>query len=506
MSFKTPKSDHLDLFSSGTALDGSVSDSIISFESEHLRAIVNGLVIPVVIRLESDHTAMYVNQPYRELAGIPSDIPDDKIPRGTLIGSKAWRSLDKFLETSDEVRNFEVVTTARGRKLTLVLNIRRVKFNEQWARLITAQDVTEFRVSQQEQHKLAAIVEASDEFIGLTDLVGRPRYLNAAGRELMGLQTDDDISRLQLADFCAPEDRDALRKLWRNIMRSGRYVGTFRLWHFKTREIIPTSINVFLVRDPASGVPIANAILAHDLRDQIKAEEERQELQDQILHSPEVGGLGVLAGGIAHDFNNLLMVILGNTSLALNEPTLSDPVRPFLDTVQQTTRHAADLTGQILNYAGKGHFALKPVQIATVIEEMKSFIASAITKKCSVTYSFDDTLPAVMADPAQLRQVVMNLVVNASDAIEEKGINEGKISVSLSLQEIDQARIRQDVLGFQLTPGKYVQLRVSDNGTGLKSSIQQRIFEPFFTTKFTGRGLGLASVYGIMRGIRVVSS
>ena len=206
--------------------------------------------------------------------------------------------------------------------------------------------------------------------------------------------------------------------------------------------------------------------------------------------------LGVLAGGIAHDFNNLLMVVLGHAEMALQEISPRSAVRGNLTEITTAAQRAADLCRQMLAYAGRAVFALERVELRELVEEMAHLLKTAISKKAILNLSLERGLPPIEADPSQIRQIVMNLVINASEAI---GDRSGVITVSVGATRCDEEYLRKTELHDDLAPGLYVHLEVTDTGSGMDAETRSRIFEPFFTTKFTGRGLGLAAVLGIVR-------
>ena len=231
-------------------------------------------------------------------------------------------------------------------------------------------------------------------------------------------------------------------------------------------------------------------VLARDITERLATERALQ--QSQKLES-----LGVLAGGIAHDFNNLLTAMMGNLSLAQLKSHPSSPSWPYLDALEKSLQRAADLTRQMLAYSGKGRFVTRLVDLNQTVEEMTHLLSVSIPKTIALRFHLSPSLPALEADPAQLQQVVMNLVTNAADAIGEQ---DGVIRITTELVDLDEAAILRDFPAQALEPGPHVALEVADSGCGMDTETLARIFEPFFTTKPKGRGLGLSAMLGILRG------
>jgi PAS domain S-box-containing protein len=244
--------------------------------------------------------------------------------------------------------------------------------------------------------------------------------------------------------------------------------------------------------------------LVQDITDRVFAEQtgrkaaaERQALEKKLQESQKLESLGVLAGGIAHDFNNLLTGVLGNASLARMDLEPESPVQPFLAQIEASATRAADLCKQMLAYSGKGRFVVKNLDINALIEDTTRLLQVSISKRAVLKFQLAEGLPAILGDATQLRQVIMNLVINASEAVGEKS---GFISINSGMTRADRAYFAGSYFAPDLPEGDYVFLEVADNGGGMSPEVQARIFDPFFTTKFTGRGLGLAAVLGIVRG------
>ena len=238
-------------------------------------------------------------------------------------------------------------------------------------------------------------------------------------------------------------------------------------------------------------------VVVRDFSEKRRAEQERGRLEAQLQQAQKLESLGVLAGGIAHDFNNLLTGVIGNASLALMDLPAESAVRPSLKQIELAAQRAADLTKQLLAYAGKGRFLIQPLSLSKVIQEMADLLQAVTSKKAIVKYDFANDLPDILADATQVRQVVMNLITNASDAI---GDLSGVIRIGTGVMFAESSYLTSAYVQDELPQGYYVVMEVSDTGCGMDYGTLQRIFDPFFTTKFTGRGLGLAAVLGIMRG------
>lgn len=235
---------------------------------------------------------------------------------------------------------------------------------------------------------------------------------------------------------------------------------------------------------------------ARDITQRKHAEDERLKLETQMLHAQKLESLGVLAGGIAHDFNNILTAIIGNADLALMRLTPESPAVENLRRIHTAAARASDLARQMLAYSGKGRFVIEELDLNRLVQEMGHMLEVSISKKAALRYHCEENLPKITADATQIRQIIMNLVINASEAI---GDQSGVISVSTSSLECSDAYLKETWLCDGLSSGLYVALEVADTGCGMSRETLEKIFDPFFTTKFTGRGLGMAAVQGIVR-------
>lgn len=245
-----------------------------------------------------------------------------------------------------------------------------------------------------------------------------------------------------------------------------------------------------------------------DITEQRKTEVQRRRLEEQNQYSQKIESLGQLAGGIAHDFNNLLMGVLGNAGMVRQElPADAPAARYYLDQIEQAAQQAADLTRQILAYSGQTPLSLQPLNLNAIIQENRKLIEISVPAQVNLNIHLEPEPPLIHADPDQLRHMLMNILMNASEAM---GGRAGRILLAAGAQYCTRACLDQAYAQERLSEGYYAFVEVSDTGDGMRPDIQHKIFDPFFSTKFVGRGLGLAAVLGIIRahggGIQVHSA
>ena len=233
-----------------------------------------------------------------------------------------------------------------------------------------------------------------------------------------------------------------------------------------------------------------------EITDRKRDEHQRLELERRVLHSQKLESLGILAGGIAHDFNNLMTAMMGRLELATLDLSEGHKAHEHLRILADILDRASDLTRQMLAYSGKGRFVIGPMDLSKLAREMARLLGSTLSKKVDLVLDLPEGLPSVEGDAAQLQQVLLNLVTNASDAI---GDQPGRIRIATGAVALDAAAVASFHAEFKPSPGDFVFLSVSDTGCGIAAEFHQRIFEPFFSTKDTGRGLGLSALLGILR-------
>jgi signal transduction histidine kinase/CheY-like chemotaxis protein len=339
-------------------------------------------------------------------------------------------------------------------------------------------------------------------------------------------------------DFVPSEETDATQDAWNRALEDGTAI--FETKRFKKNgDLLDVQVRTAILRN-YEGKHILSIVIHHDItalkqaerslkkaRDELelrvekrtmelakankelcdkiieskRAQEEKLELERQMLHAQKLESLGVLAGGIAHDFNNLLAAILGNADLALHVLSPMSLVHDNLKAIVEASKRAAAISRQMLAYSGKGKFIIEPIDAGNVIREMAHLLEVSISKNAVINYNLIDNLPTFDGDVTQIRQVVMNLITNASEAIGDK---DGVITLSTGVIDCDRAyldnvnEILRASLEEPLSEGVYIYIEIADTGCGMDEKTKERIFDPFFTTKFAGRGLGMSAVLGIV--------
>jgi len=380
------------------------------------------------------------------------------------------------------------------------------------AEALLNQRSAELKQSTDDLEMLHSIIDSMGDAVFVVDEKGDMLYCNKSSQAILGygfvdLPIEDRVRKIGnfLPDMVTPYPVKELP-----IARAIRGEASDGVIVFIKNDQRPGGVwissNGRPLRDRHGNIK-GGLVVSRDITQQKRAQDEKERLEEQMFRTQKLESLGVLAGGIAHDFNNLLMGVLGNADLALRTPSTPKPVRDRVTQVAIAARRLSDLTHQLLAYSGQGPFAQEQLDLSDLVREMGELLRPAISKRATVEYDFEDELPRITADPTQIRQVVMNLITNASDAI---GDQQGTIAIRTGEIELSTEDLRRMYLADDSQPGSYVYLDISDTGCGMDEQTLAKIFDPFFTTKFTGRGLGLAAVLGIVRrhngGLQVQST
>jgi PAS domain S-box-containing protein len=361
-------------------------------------------------------------------------------------------------------------------------------------------DITRRRLAeealQESEARLRVIFDTSQAGILQVEPNGTISFANKRMAEMFGMTLEELIGTSYLSHLHESEKAagdDHMRRLIKGEIPS---VSTER--HYIRKN--GTDFWGYLSGKPleaTDGSLIGLVGIIADITERKQAEAEQLELERRLLHAQKLESLGVLAGGIAHDFNNLLMAILGNLDMSLMKLSPLSAARPGIQAAMNASKRAAELTSQMLAYSGKGLFIVKDLNVNELVAENAHLLKAAISKTVTLSLQLGQNIPPVKADASQLQQVIMNLIINASEAI---GDRPGVITLSTSVKECDAACLKSSRLEDKPTPGRFALLEVIDTGCGMDSETVQRLFDPFFSTKFTGRGLGMSAVLGIVKG------
>jgi len=414
--------------------------------------------------------------------------------------------IEKTQEFRKKLLNSDKVLTLTNRYRTInneyrIIRWSSIAFQENNLIFSSGRDETERYEAESELQKMWDRLDIALKVgvIGLWDfdIANNTLRINSNMTQLLGLKSnliENAIrqwkSLLHRDDF--PKSLVAMNKLltkqsenytdeYRVVMPDGKY-----RWFFSRGKIVECD---------SGGKPIRVAGSVMDITEQKEAESKKIELELKMQQAQKLESLGVLAGGIAHDFNNLLTGILGNSDLLLYELPQNIEIQQRILEIKRATKLASELTHQMLAYSGKGSFVIEQINLNDLIIDMNSLLEASISKKVELSYSLKPDIHGIKGDATQIRQIVMNLVLNGSDSIS----NNGTIKVSTSLTTLTTADLKALTINFNLSPGNYLLLEVKDSGCGIADEKLKHIFDPFFTTKFTGRGLGLAAVSGIIR-------
>ena len=329
------------------------------------------------------------------------------------------------------------------------------------------------------------VLESLKEVVFQLDAKGRWHYLNGTWTELTGFTVEETLGR-PFHQFMSQEDRPALLRRFREITATKGQTGILEA------RCLTKSGGTKWVKVHARALQGERRTISGTLTD--ISEQKRNETA--LLQAQKLESLGVLAGGIAHDFNNLLVAIMGNADLAMQRLHEPERAQHHMRQVSAAIERASELCRQLLAYSGKGRFTIETLDLNALVREMARLLRVSIGKGVTLDYHLAEALPTIEADPSQIRQAVMNLVINASEAI---GDREGRIRIETGVGRMEADSKFCSYLSHDLEEGACVYLRVQDTGCGMDEETLKRIFDPFFTTKFTGRGLGLAAILGIVR-------
>jgi len=364
-------------------------------------------------------------------------------------------------------------------------------------------DLRELRAAEaeltREKTRETRIVENAPVIILLLDPTGRILSYNRYMERLSGYPIEETRGRDWFTTFLPPGEAGATRSFFERTLSDVKTEGHVNA--IVTRSGEERLIEWFNEALPDPDGRCAEMLsIGLDITERTRMEADRQDLERRIQQTQKMESLGGLAGGIAHDFNNSLAAILGNTELAMRKLPEHAAARKNLDAIEKAVVHSADLCRQMLAFSGKGDFIREPLSLVDLVGDTLRLLEVSVSERADVVFEPDPSALPVMADAAQMRQVIMNLVTNAAESTE--GMGRGLVRIGIGSRRCTASELDACYLRGETEEGLYTFLRVSDGGCGIPPEDMDRLFDPFFSTKRTGRGLGLPAVLGAVRGHR----
>jgi PAS domain S-box-containing protein len=368
--------------------------------------------------------------------------------------------------------------------------------------LTLVRDISERKNSQEEMRRMDFALDHISEEVHLSDDLGRLVYVNQKACEALGFSREELLG-MKISAIDPSITPEVLAKSRRDLVELKTLTHeTVQRRHDGSNYPVEVTGNHFEYAGTSYSLS-----LVRDITERKRNEEERRQYEKQLLQAQKLESLEVLAGGVAHDFNNLIAAIMGHAELTKRRLPPESPAAPNLRQIEQAAKRAAELAKQMLAYSGKGKFVVETIDLNRLLEESMDMLKVSVSRNIVLQFNPCYSLPGIDADATQIRQIVMNLIINASEAI---GDDSGVISISTDCIPCDPGHLKTVWFNEDLPAGDYVSLEVKDSGCGMDDETVSKLFDPFYTTKFTGRGLGMSAVMGIVRGhkgaIRVQSA
>ena len=464
-------------------------------ESEERYRVVAETATDVILTIDEDSTILFANRAVERVFGYPTaELLGKQI---TMLMPECLRqvhetAIGSYVRTGRKHINWESVELPglhrTGREIPIELSFGEFKRNGRRFFTGIARDITERKQAEHElsksQERYRDIVENAHDIIYSHDLQGNYTSMNNASEQITGYSREEALN-MNIVQTVAPESLEkALEMIARKLQ--GEEVTAYDLDIIaKDGRRVAVEVNTKLIFQ--DGAPVGVQGIARDVT-------ERKHLEEQFRQSQKIEGIGQLAGGIAHDFNNLLTVITGYSELSMKRLRAEDPLLSYLQEIKKAGDRAASLTRQLLAFSRKQVLQPKVLDLNSVVSEQEKMLRRLIGEDIELHTILEPNVGSIKADPGQIEQIIMNLVVNARDAMPQGG----KLTIETKNIVLDEEYAQRHVA---VTPGRFVMLAVSDSGAGIDPQTQSRIFEPFFTTKGVGKGtgLGLSTVYGIVK-------
>jgi PAS domain S-box-containing protein len=450
--------------------------------------------IPMTLSKADDGSFVDVNDTFCEVSGfsLAECIGRNSIDVGWLLPEERNRLIGE-IQTCGSVRGMDLKAQTKNKKeLELIYSGELVQTAGHRLLLSTAMDITERKQLEEKNLRLAAIVDSSDDAIIGKTLDGTITSWNNGAEKIYGYKEHEVVGKS--ITILAPHDREDEIQGFLEQIKAGQSVKRIETVRRKRDgDIIPVSLTISPIIDKEGDI-IGASTICRDISDSVKVAQERQSLQEQLLQAQKMEAVGTLAGGIAHDFNNLLQIVLGYSEVMLLRKKEDEADYADLQQICQAGKRGADLVKSLMTFSRKIETKFVPVDLNQEITTVRNLLSNTIPKTININLNFKGNLESIKADPSQISQILMNLGVNARDAMPDGGT----LTFEATNVQLDEEYCNSH---HEAKPGSYVLLTVSDTGQGMNEDTLSHIFEPFFTTKETGKGtgLGLATVYGIVK-------
>lgn len=458
-----------------------------------------------ILVVDVDGNMVSFNQRFVDIWNISAEVLEsrsdtDALQEALALTEEPEGFLDrvKYLYAYRDEKSYDEVVLRDGRILDRYSSPMHGEDGRYYGRVWYFRDITEQQraalalQSSEEQHRTT--LDSMIDAIHVIDTEYRMVLINKTfERWLPALGLDTEPLGKSVFDVF-PFLPDDVRVEYEKVFSQGEPMRTEEELTLGRQRIITSTLKIPVVND---GIVDRVVTVIRDITTEKEDAEERKKLETQMLAAQKLESLGLVAGGIAHDFNNLLVAVLGYADLAKLSLPADAAATGYLDKILIAAEHLAELTRQMLAYAGKSNVSTEPIHLSVLVREMSDLLRVSTPKSVKVEYDCPDDLPLTNGDPTQIRQVVLNLMTNASEALENAP---GVVSVTTRVEDVTRSYLAGTIVDDGLDQGCYVVLEVTDSGGGMTEQTAARIFDPFFSTKFTGRGLGLAAVLGIVRG------
>jgi len=461
-----------------------VEDSLRESEARY-RALIEGS--PDAMFLLEDGLFRFVNRPFCSMFGVSSTEVVHRTGPLAFCAEEDRGRLARYLSDRLARANTPEAIVFRGVRsdgqgIQCELRANRVLLGGKPILMGTIRDITHERQMADTLRFQAELLECVHDAVIATDWEGRILYCNRAAEGLYGWRTAEVVGK-RLQDLVTLEGPVDPSKVWTALAQQGRWRGEVR---HRTREGRLLWLDATLsVTRTEGGEAVGVVGVYRDVTEQ-------KYLEEQLIQAQKMESLGTLAGGIAHDFNNILGSIIGYLGLIKEDLPQDTPLRDYFELVERSALRASELTRQLLGFARRGKFTVERIHLRRLCEEVLTLFRSTLREQIELQTHFADNLPEIEGDPSQLQQVLLNLCMNAKDAMPNGGVLRVELQEAFAVDPSERE-------GGELR--HYVVLTVSDTGVGMDEHVRSRIFEPFFTTKEPGKGtgLGMAMVYGIVR-------